>query len=326
MPKISVIVPVYKVEDYLDRCVKSILAQTFADFELILVDDGSPDNCPAMCDEWAKKDNRIIVIHQENGGLSAARNAGIDWAFANSDSEWLSFVDSDDWVHPCFLEYLYRAVCDSGCLISICDVDTISTDSTEFLTLEYSTATFDSMEFYLNDKGLLNTVACNKLYHKSIFKDIRYPVGKIREDEFVTYKLLYKTKSVIFISSALYLYFQRNDSIMNNPSPKNTTDCILALLERIEFWRKHNETIVFESTVSSCFSLCYVSLTNPNRNVLGNKQAEKFTKRCFQRALLKYAKHANVSSKSHIHYYEIAFPRTFFIYWTYIGILNKFKK
>ena len=108
MPTISVIVPVYKVEKYIHRCVDSILSQTFTDFELILVDDGSPDNCGKICDEYAEKDIRIHVIHQENGGLSAARNAGIDWVFANSDSEWITFIDSDDWVHP---EYLERLLC-----------------------------------------------------------------------------------------------------------------------------------------------------------------------------------------------------------------------
>ena len=106
MPLISVIVPVYKVEEYLSRCVDSILSQTFEDFELILIDDGSPDNCGKICDEYTKKDNRVHVIHQENGGLSSARNAGIDWAFENSDSEWLTFIDSDDWVHIQYLDLL----------------------------------------------------------------------------------------------------------------------------------------------------------------------------------------------------------------------------
>ena len=105
---ISVIVPVYKVEKYLSRCIDSILAQTYTDFELILVDDGSPDNCGKICDGYAEKDNRV-VIHQGNGGISAARNAGIDWAFENSDSEWIAFIDSDDWVHPLYLECLYNA-------------------------------------------------------------------------------------------------------------------------------------------------------------------------------------------------------------------------
>lgn len=120
MPEISVIVPVYKVEPYLRRCVDSILSQTFTDFEVILVDDGSPDDCPAICDEYAGKDERVRVIHQENGGLSAARNAGLDWVFANSDSRWISFVDSDDCVHPKFLEYLHRAGVENNVQISIC--------------------------------------------------------------------------------------------------------------------------------------------------------------------------------------------------------------
>jgi len=113
MPAISIIVPVYKVEAYLARCVDSILDQSFRDFELILVDDGSPDNCGAICEEYARKDSRIHVIHQENGGLSAARNAGIDWAFENSNSQWLTFVDSDDWLHREYLNVLYRAVMQS---------------------------------------------------------------------------------------------------------------------------------------------------------------------------------------------------------------------
>ena len=109
MPQISVIVPIYKVEQYLERCVDSILNQTFTDFELVLVDDGSPDNCGAICDEYAKKNERIVVIHKENGGLSDARNAGIEWALNNSGSEWITFIDSDDWVHIDYLEYLYNS-------------------------------------------------------------------------------------------------------------------------------------------------------------------------------------------------------------------------
>ena len=107
MPDISVIVPVYKVENFIHRCVDSILCQSFQDFELILVDDGSPDSCGIICDAYARQDSRIHVIHQKNGGLSAARNSGIDWVLANSDSHWLSFVDSDDWVHPDFLKAVF---------------------------------------------------------------------------------------------------------------------------------------------------------------------------------------------------------------------------
>ena len=106
MPIVSIIVPVYKAESYLHRCVDSILSQTFRDFELILVDDGSPDRSGGICDQYAAKDSRVRVIHQENGGPAVARNTGIDWAFANSDSQWQMFVDSDDWIHPEMLRYL----------------------------------------------------------------------------------------------------------------------------------------------------------------------------------------------------------------------------
>lgn len=120
MSLISVIVPVYKVEKYLPRCIDSILAQTFQNFEVILIDDGSPDHCPEICDEYAGKDDRITVIHQENGGLSAVRNAGINWAVAYSDSEWVTFVDSDDWIHPRMLEFLLNAAKVFDVNISMC--------------------------------------------------------------------------------------------------------------------------------------------------------------------------------------------------------------
>ena len=128
MPTISVIVPVYKVEKYIHRCVDSILNQTFSDFELILVDDGSPDNCGAICDEYAAKDSRVVVIHQENGGLSAARNAGIDWAFANSDSQWLSFIDSDDWVHPEYLQKLLDTAVNNSAEVAFCTLTAFTED------------------------------------------------------------------------------------------------------------------------------------------------------------------------------------------------------
>lgn len=120
MPTISVIVPVYKVEPYLNRCVDSILRQTYQDFELILVDDGSPDRCGEICDGYARQDSRVHVIHKENGGLSDARNAGIDWVEANSDSRWLIFADSDDWVHPELLARLLDAATAFDLKISVC--------------------------------------------------------------------------------------------------------------------------------------------------------------------------------------------------------------
>ena len=118
MAKISVIVPVYNVEKYIHKCLDSILKQTFTDFELILVDDGSPDNCGNICDEYAKKDNRIFVVHKKNGGLSAARNSGIDWAFQNSDSEFITFIDSDDTIAENYLEKFMNAMDNNADIVS----------------------------------------------------------------------------------------------------------------------------------------------------------------------------------------------------------------
>lgn len=208
MPEISVIVPVYKVEPYLRRCVDSILAQTFSDIEVILVDDGSPDGCPAICDEYAWLDKRVKVIHQKNGGLSAARNAGLDWVFANSDSQWISFVDSDDWVHPRFLEYLHRAATENKVRISVCDYCRESIYEEPKNNVEYDTLKVTSLQLYQHlEKSLLFTVVWNKLYYKSLFEKIRFPVGKISEDTFVSYRLMYKCPQITFIKHSLYFYY-----------------------------------------------------------------------------------------------------------------------
>ena len=182
---ISVIVPIYKVEKYLHRCIDSVLAQTFTDFELILVDDGSPDNCGKICDEYAEKDNRIHVIHKENGGLSDARNAGIDWAFANSDSEWITFIDSDDWIHPKYLETLYNAVKETGCEISICGYEETTGDSPKVDDINLQAVIVSTEDFFC-EHNVNAVVAWGKLYKKELFREIRYPVGKLHEDEFNT--------------------------------------------------------------------------------------------------------------------------------------------
>lgn len=216
MPEISVIVPVYKVEPYLRRCVDSILAQTFSDIEVILVDDGSPDGCPAICDEYAWLDKRVKVIHQKNGGLSAARNAGLDWVFANSDSQWISFVDSDDWVHPQFLEYLHRAAVESNVEISMCNVQKVSEFAiTDKINVYDGYSIENAMDFY-SKQYFLGTSAWNKLYKRNIFLKARYPVGKLFEDAFLTYRLLYQAEDIAYIDNKLYYYYKNENSIMHS--------------------------------------------------------------------------------------------------------------
>ena len=221
MANISVIVPVYKVEAFLSRCVESILAQTYRDFELILVDDGSPDNCGVLCDGYALRDSRVHVIHQENGGLSAARNTGIDWAFANSVSRWIAFVDSDDWVHPDFLRVLYETAEETLCKLSVCDY--FRTSGEDFPAQpDGKVQKLSSGDYYCGrfHNGSTAT-AWNKLYHRSLFQELRYPVGKLHEDEFTTYRLVYQVKEVGFSPRVLYAYYQNPAGIMKSAwSPK----------------------------------------------------------------------------------------------------------
>ena len=255
MPQISVIVPVYNVEPYLRRCVDSILAQTFADFELILVDDGSPDNCGAICDEYAEQDERIHVIHQPNGGLSAARNAGIDWAFANSESKWLAFVDSDDWVHPQYLELLYKAVTENGTLISACDFLRVNNEKPTTVQLNCDTELID-WETLLLEYNVQAVVAWNKLYAKELFADMRYPVGKIHEDEFLTHKLLFHAQMIAYFSDKLYYYFQHRDSIMNQAFNLKRLDGLEALKEKVTFSRHYGSKKLLEYDLLHLLNFC----------------------------------------------------------------------
>ena len=240
MPNISVIVPVYKVEPFLHRCVDSILAQSFADFELILVDDGSPDNCGAICDEYAGKDRRIHVIHQKNGGLSAARNTGIDWAFANSDSRWLAFVDSDDWVHPEYLQQLYTAAEETLCKISVCGF--YRTAGEEFPPeQDFSVQCLSADDYYCgNVHEGVTAVVWNKLYHKSLFKSLRYPIGKLHEDEFTTYLAVYKAGKIGVTPARLYAYYQNPEGIMRSEWNPRRMHVLEAFEQQIEFARKNN--------------------------------------------------------------------------------------
>lgn len=243
MPLISVIVPVYKVEPYLHRCVDSILAQTFADFELILVDDGSPDTCGAICDEYAANDARIHVIHQANGGLSAARNAGIDWAFQNSDSRWLAFIDSDDWVHPRYLELLYNAAVENKVKVSCCGIQTLQDERPE--CPKYDKAEVLDWESYLLKPLLEICAAWCKLYAKELFDGLRFPLGKLHEDEYLTYKLLHRSRTLASFSSGLYYYYQNPNGIINSSFSLRRLDALPALEERLSFTRQHGGRQLF---------------------------------------------------------------------------------
>ena len=236
---ISVIIPVYKVEKYLCRCVDSVLEQTYTNMEIILVDDGSPDNCPIMCDEYARQDSRVKVIHQENAGLSGARNAGIDMA----QGQWLAFVDSDDYLAADFLERLYQACVDTGSSLSVCRWEYVRGETIpEHGTGETRVYTGREMlaNLYVPD-GAYFVVAWNKLYRKELFEDIRYPLGRIHEDEATTYRIYDKVKKAAYVDRSLYGYFVTPVSITRGFNPKRM-DWVTAVAERLDFFEQKGYT------------------------------------------------------------------------------------
>lgn len=237
---ISVIIPVYKVEQYINRCVDSVINQTFKNLEIILVDDGSIDNSGKICDEYAKKDKRIIVIHKKNGGLSSARNAGINIAHG----KFLSFIDGDDYVDKRFIEILYKNIKENDADVSIVNYYQFSNTSEVFETQEKEkVCLFSQDEFFENmyDEPVYSVVAWNKLYKKEIFDDIKYPVGKINEDEAVLHYIVGKCSKIVTSNLELYYYFQRTNSIMHSNNKQDILDVMDFLYDRINYLKKINK-------------------------------------------------------------------------------------
>ena len=240
MDKISIIVPVYNVQDYLEFCIESILNQTFKNFELILVDDGSTDLSGKICDIYKEKDNRIKVIHKPNGGQSSARNAGIDVA----TGKYIGFVDSDDSIHPKMYEVLYNLIKKYKSDISGCNYKRtydISSKEHENLNLDevIEMSNIESIEkLYDKDLGVKLVVPWNKLYNKRLFDNIRYKVGRIHEDEFIAHRILYKCKKITYVDNELYYYLQREGSTMSKKSYKRKVDALLSKSDRMRFCNK----------------------------------------------------------------------------------------
>ena len=276
-PLISVIVPVYRVEKYLERCVKSILSQTYKNLEVILVDDGSPDQCPAICDACAERDVRVKVIHQENKGLSGARNAGIDAA----SGEYLAFVDSDDYVNPHFIEELYQLLQDTGCAIGQCRFSYVKGDG----LVEESDSAFciyrgESLMEQLygpEEKATCFVVAWNKLYRAELFKEtgIRYPEGRIHEDEATTYRLFHEAKKLAFLDRALYGYYTENGGSITSVFSAKRLQWLTAHEERIAFFKKNG----YEKLLPAAYrKLCDACITFYFRCTEQVKDAEELKK------------------------------------------------
>lgn len=255
MDLVSVIVPIYKVEKYLGQCIRSILAQTYEKLQIILVDDGSPDRCGEICEEYAGKDSRITVIHKENGGLSDARNAGMEKAIG----EWFVFVDSDDYIAPDMVEQLYGLAVAHQAKMAWCAIKEVAED-TEYNEKEfhdnnfpgdysdneitvYSPSEAEKQFYTMNKQQCL--VTWNKIYHKSLFDGVLFPKGKLYEDGYTIYRTIYAADKIVTTSRPLYCYRQRKGSIMEKNSGRIFVPSLEAGKERMDFYLAHNEHELF---------------------------------------------------------------------------------
>jgi len=288
---ISVIVPVYNVDAYLDRCVHSIINQTYQNLEIILIDDGSTDTCPQLCDEWGKKDNRIKVIHKNNGGLSDARNAGLTVA----NGVLIGFVDSDDWVAPEMYERLKNAIDKNKSDISACSVKMVweSTAIEKMLTVQENCVLgqHEAQKELLNENKLKHPV-WYKLYKRSVIKDILFDKGKYHEDVYWSYQIIGNAANVSIIDYIGYFYWQRANSIMGNNYSLKRLDVIEAVCRRYEYFKNEFPELSKQAKLSIWNNCIYHSqLVISNLSPAEQKTALGYLESVKKRYPLKYSEY-----------------------------------
>lgn len=240
MSIISVIVPIYKVSDYLPKCIDSIIKQTYSDLEIILVDDGSPDDCPKICDKYAEEDNRIKVIHKPNGGLSDARNAGLDIA----TGEYIGFIDSDDYIDEHMYEDMLSAIEKDDADLCICGYDRVDDDGKIKSSAHYKNALLSQKEAYemLVQGNVYFIISCNKLYKREIFDNLRFKIGRTHEDEFIMHHVYGECSKIVTLEKSYYNYLVRESSIIGSVKGNiKHFDAVDAYLDRMEFFHLTNE-------------------------------------------------------------------------------------
>lgn len=254
-PLISVIVPVYKAESYLNRCIQSIADQTYRNLEIILVDDGSPDRSGEICDEWARKDGRVRVVHKQNAGAGAARNTGLDLV----RGEFVGMVDSDDYVESHMYEHLYSLM-GEGIDIAECAIaetteenlpmDDGSAAETQVFPME------EAMALHIRDE-LFRQTPPNKLYRSHTVKDVRFPVGTLIDDEFWTYRVIGNAGKLVHSSCVMYAYRQQQGSAMHKPYSVRRLDGLKAKLQRWEYLQEKLPSLAWEAQAELLMSCLY---------------------------------------------------------------------
>lgn len=321
MSKISIIIPVYKAEKYIVRCLDSILSQTFKNFEVILVDDGSVDNSGTICEQYAQRDKRFVVLHQKNSGQAVARNNALDWLFKNSDSEWITFIDSDDWVSKYYLEILLDLAekCNSniaaGKYLSVDDnfIEKIN----DCQQMEYSL--IDSQAFYTSNGVGVDSYIWSKLYRKELFLNLRFPVNRLWEDLSILYKLLLSEKQIPCAECNLYFYYQNPDSTLHKKWNKQRLDEFLAYEEQLSYLSHYKEYKftydVVQISYLSALQKQYFLISNSDLSNTDKIHFQKIVKKKIRKSLIKYSRNPRFSIKDCSCCYEIAFPNLMKIYW-----------
>lgn len=295
-PKISIIIPVYNVEKYIVKCIESVLNQSYSNLEILLIDDGSLDKSGDICETYGKKNKNVKVFHKENGGLSDARNFGL----SKCTGDYVFFLDSDDWINQNTVLKLYLLLKDNKADISEC----------QFLKVYYNdevrkynenqnkihTYIFDGIEASINLRNYKynQVVSWNKLYTKSLFDDIKFPKGKYHEDEFTTYKILYKCNKIVVTDEKLYYYRQTPNSIMNATFNEKRLDIFLAYEESLEFYTEKKLAFLKYLTLYDYLDIIYnnflLAEMTGNEDLI-NKIEKKFEKVYFANfKILKFKK------------------------------------
>lgn len=309
---ISIIVPIYNVEEYLPECIESLINQTYKNIEIILVDDGSKDNCGSICDEYAKKDNRIIVIHKENGGLSDARNKGIDI----SKGEYLTFVDSDDVVSTQFIEKLYKMILENNCEIAICDYIRFENEIPKDENIQVEVETVSNLEILTRvyDENVKMIVAWNKIYKKELFEQIRYPVGKINEDQFTTYKVIYNANKIAVSNEKMYYYRSNPNSIMGSNFNEKRLQVLEALEERMQFYKDKSLDGLYKKTQTSYLDIIISLFISSRQNMQDSKKCEEILLSKFKSAYKKMKNNEMISMVERRNYIIFNFSHNLFYF------------
>lgn len=284
---ISVIIPIYNVEKYIYRCLESVINQTYTNLEIILVDDESPDNCPQICDEYKQKDNRVTVIHKKNGGLSDARNTGIN----KCKGRYITFVDSDDWLPLNAIEILYYNLIKENADISSGNLKEIFKNTTYVNTSEKSTTVTLNNEEAMQDLMYLHNLsnsASGKLYKKELFNHIKYPVGKLYEDLATTYRLFDISNKIVITDSIVYFYFQNSNSIMHKQYTNKRLESYKFVCEELVFINDNYPKIIKSAIYRLVFEC--LSILNDMPYICKDKKDIKATLKKYRKISIKDAK------------------------------------